>query len=63
MEDTFLGRWCSTLGAKRQKGQLCISVPQKYYKGAGGEIENFVLQAHQQTQRNTADALLCLHTD
>lgn len=48
MEGTFLGWWCSALGAKRQKGQLCISGSQKYYKGAGGEIENFVLQACQQ---------------
>ena len=62
MEDTFLGKWCSTLGAKRQNRQLCISVPQKYYKGDGGARENFVLQARQQTQRNTAVALLCLHT-
>lgn len=49
MEDTFLGRWCSALGAKRQNRELCVSVSQKCYKGAGEEIDNFVLQAHQQT--------------
>lgn len=57
----FSGKVLLHTGSQETEWATPFICPQKYYKGAGEEIENFVLQAHQQTQRNSADALLCLH--
>lgn len=35
MKDTFLERWCSTLGTQTQKNQLYVYFPQLPWKAAG----------------------------